>query len=164
MFFLAALLIASSVVYGQSRTSLTTVDRVLSEAERRIDRELRTVRVPAGHPNHGTTTFGRERNAKATLAQVDAVSRGRILNLRLFSGALAIIGCNSLAMGRRPKRKKPTHRTRKLPYVVELPSSKKPNFESLDELHDAIVSFIEYYNKTLANPYSWTYTGKILSD
>lgn len=38
------------------------------------------------------------------------------------------------------------------------------NFESLSALEAAIVSFIEYYNKTLAHPYNWTYTGKILSD
>jgi len=25
-------------------------------------------------------------------------------------------------------------------------------------------SIIEYYNKTLAHPYNWTYTGKVLAD
>lgn len=38
------------------------------------------------------------------------------------------------------------------------------SFASLDALEDAILSFIEYYNSTLAHPYNWTYTGKVLTD
>lgn len=37
-------------------------------------------------------------------------------------------------------------------------------FTSLDELENAILSFIDYYNTTLAHPYNWTYEGKILAD
>jgi hypothetical protein len=38
------------------------------------------------------------------------------------------------------------------------------NFTTLDALEDAILSFIAYYNKTLAQPYNWTYSGKVLAD
>ena len=38
------------------------------------------------------------------------------------------------------------------------------NFTSLDSLAKAILSFIDYYNATLAHPYNWTYTGKVLAD
>lgn len=37
------------------------------------------------------------------------------------------------------------------------------NFASLDALEDAILSFIDYYNRTLAHPYNWTYKGQLLS-
>ena len=37
------------------------------------------------------------------------------------------------------------------------------SFTSLAALEDAIISFIEYYNETLAHPYKWTYTGKVLA-
>lgn len=37
------------------------------------------------------------------------------------------------------------------------------NFTSLDNLHDQILAFIDYYNQHLAKPYNWTYTGKILT-
>lgn len=37
------------------------------------------------------------------------------------------------------------------------------SFASLDALEDAILSFIDYYNETLAHPYNWTYTGKLLA-
>ena len=36
------------------------------------------------------------------------------------------------------------------------------SFDSLASLEDAILSFIDYYNATLAHPYNWTYTGKVL--
>jgi hypothetical protein len=38
------------------------------------------------------------------------------------------------------------------------------SFASIDALEDAILSFIDYYNETLAHPYNWTYTGKILAE
>jgi len=38
------------------------------------------------------------------------------------------------------------------------------SFTSLDALEDAIRSFIDYYNKTLAHPDNWTYAGKVLAD
>tara|TARA_R110002073_G_scaffold324568_3_gene502636 strand:+ start:25945 stop:26733 length:789 start_codon:yes stop_codon:yes gene_type:complete len=127
--FFAVLLFATSVVYGQSRTSLKAVNREFSIEERRKDFELRTVRIPKGHPNHGTTTYGPELSGKTTIAQIDTKSRRRILIIRLFSGTFAMIGFMSLVMGRRPKRNKPTHRKRKLPDTLEMPSSKKPGSE-----------------------------------
>lgn len=36
------------------------------------------------------------------------------------------------------------------------------NFTSLDDLRDKITRFIEYYNTTMAHPYNWTYTGRLL--
>ena len=38
------------------------------------------------------------------------------------------------------------------------------SFNSLDALEDAILTFIDYYNTTLAHPYNWTYTGSVLAD
>lgn len=37
------------------------------------------------------------------------------------------------------------------------------SFNSLDILQTAIESFINYYNETMAKPYNWTYTGKVLA-
>jgi len=37
------------------------------------------------------------------------------------------------------------------------------SFDSLDALQDAIISFINYYNETMAKPSNWTYTGKLLA-
>lgn len=37
------------------------------------------------------------------------------------------------------------------------------SFDSLDTLQIAIESFIDYYNETMAKPYDWTYTGKVLA-
>ena len=37
------------------------------------------------------------------------------------------------------------------------------SFSSLAALEDAIITFIDYYNTTLAHPYNWTYTGKVLA-
>jgi transposase len=36
---------------------------------------------------------------------------------------------------------------------------KRGNFTSLDELRDHILAFIAYYNRTMAKPIKWTYTG-----
>lgn len=35
------------------------------------------------------------------------------------------------------------------------------SFQSIDDLCDKILRFIDYYNETLAHPYSWTYTGRV---
>jgi len=37
------------------------------------------------------------------------------------------------------------------------------DFNSVDDLQDKIIEFIEYYNKHLAKPYQWTYTSKPLA-
>lgn len=36
---------------------------------------------------------------------------------------------------------------------------KRGNFCSLDDLRDHILAFITYYNRTMAKPFKWTYTG-----
>ncbi len=36
---------------------------------------------------------------------------------------------------------------------------KRGNFRSLDDLRDRILAFIAYYNRTMAKPIKWTYTG-----
>lgn len=36
---------------------------------------------------------------------------------------------------------------------------KRGNFLSLDDLRDHILAFIAYYNRTMAKPIKWTYTG-----
>lgn len=37
------------------------------------------------------------------------------------------------------------------------------SFDSLPSLEASIRSFIEYFNETMAKPYKWTYTGKVLA-
>ena len=36
---------------------------------------------------------------------------------------------------------------------------KRGNFLSLNDLRDQILAFIAYYNRTMAKPIKWTYTG-----
>ena len=36
---------------------------------------------------------------------------------------------------------------------------KRGNFTTLDDLRDQILAFIAYYNRTMAKPIKWTYTG-----
>ena len=36
---------------------------------------------------------------------------------------------------------------------------KRGNFRLLDDLRDQILAFIAYYNRTMAKPIKWTYTG-----
>jgi putative transposase len=36
---------------------------------------------------------------------------------------------------------------------------KRGNFCSVDDLRDQILAFIAYYNRTMAHPFKWTYTG-----
>jgi putative transposase len=36
---------------------------------------------------------------------------------------------------------------------------KRGNFTPLDDLRDRILAFIDYYNRTMAKPIKWTYTG-----
>jgi len=40
---------------------------------------------------------------------------------------------------------------------------KRASFSSTDDLQQRILDFIAYFNKTLAKPFKWTYTGKPLS-
>ena len=39
---------------------------------------------------------------------------------------------------------------------------KRGSFESVEDLRDRILGFIDYFNKTLAKPFRWTYTGRPL--
>jgi transposase len=39
---------------------------------------------------------------------------------------------------------------------------KRGSFRSLDELKAKVLAFIEYYNRTMAKPFKWTYQGKPL--
>ena len=40
---------------------------------------------------------------------------------------------------------------------------KRGNFLSTDDLKTKIVAFMDYFNKTMAKPFKWTYRGKILT-
>jgi hypothetical protein len=40
---------------------------------------------------------------------------------------------------------------------------KRGNFTSVDELKRKVLAFIEYYNRTMAKPFKWTYQGKALN-
>ncbi|MCP4499353.1 MAG: IS630 family transposase, partial [Deltaproteobacteria bacterium] len=39
---------------------------------------------------------------------------------------------------------------------------KRASFNSLDDLKQRVLSFIEYFNAVLAKPIKWTYTGRPL--
>ncbi len=39
---------------------------------------------------------------------------------------------------------------------------KRGNFSSADELKERILAFIDYFNKTMAKPFKWTYAGRPL--
>ena len=39
---------------------------------------------------------------------------------------------------------------------------KRASFASVEQLKERVLSFIEYFNRTMAKPFKWTYTGKAL--
>ena len=39
---------------------------------------------------------------------------------------------------------------------------KRSSFTSLDTLRERVLAFIEYFNRVLAKPFRWTYTGRPL--
>ncbi|MHB0939318.1 MAG: IS630 family transposase, partial [Armatimonadota bacterium] len=40
---------------------------------------------------------------------------------------------------------------------------KRGSFTSVADLRQRILRFIDYFNRTLAKPFKWTYQGKVLS-
>ena len=40
---------------------------------------------------------------------------------------------------------------------------KRGNFTSIEDLKRKVLAFIEYYNRTMAKPFKWTYQGKALN-
>jgi len=40
---------------------------------------------------------------------------------------------------------------------------KRGNFSSVDDLKRKVLAFIEYYNRTMAKPFKWTYQGRALT-
>jgi transposase len=40
---------------------------------------------------------------------------------------------------------------------------KRASFNSIEQLHQALINFIEYFNATMAKPFKWTYAGKPLT-
>ncbi len=40
---------------------------------------------------------------------------------------------------------------------------KRGNFKSIEDLKRKVLAFIEYYNRTMAKPFKWTYQGRALS-
>ena len=39
---------------------------------------------------------------------------------------------------------------------------KRGSFTSVEDLQTKILAFIDYYNRTMAKPFKWTYQGKLL--
>ncbi len=39
---------------------------------------------------------------------------------------------------------------------------RRGNFPAVENLEDKLRQFLDYYNKTMAHPFNWTYTGKPL--
>ena len=40
---------------------------------------------------------------------------------------------------------------------------KRGSFTSVDDLQQKVMDFIDYYNRTMAKPFKWTYQGKVLA-
>jgi DDE superfamily endonuclease len=40
---------------------------------------------------------------------------------------------------------------------------KRGNFTSVEDLRERIFAFINYFNRTMAKPFKWTYTGRPLT-
>lgn len=40
---------------------------------------------------------------------------------------------------------------------------KRASFTSIENLRQRILDFIDYFNKTMAKPFKWTYTGRPLT-
>jgi putative transposase len=40
---------------------------------------------------------------------------------------------------------------------------KRGNFTSIEDLRTKVLAFIDYFNRTMAKPFRWTYTGKALA-
>ena len=40
---------------------------------------------------------------------------------------------------------------------------KRGNFTSVEHLKAKVLAFIEYFNRTMAKPFMWTYKGKALA-
>jgi transposase len=40
---------------------------------------------------------------------------------------------------------------------------KRGNFLSVEDLRERILAFIHYFNRTMAKPFKWTYTGRPLT-
>jgi hypothetical protein len=40
---------------------------------------------------------------------------------------------------------------------------KRGSFTSVEDLNAKVFDFIEYYNRTMAKPFKWTYQGKALT-
>jgi hypothetical protein len=40
---------------------------------------------------------------------------------------------------------------------------KRGNFTSIEDLRERILAFINYFNRTMAKPFKWTYTGRPLT-
>ena len=39
---------------------------------------------------------------------------------------------------------------------------KRGSFQSVEELQEKVMGFIDYYNRAMAKPFKWTYQGKVL--
>jgi putative transposase len=40
---------------------------------------------------------------------------------------------------------------------------KRGNFTSVEDLREKVLAFIDYFNRTMAKPFRWTYTGRALA-
>ena len=40
---------------------------------------------------------------------------------------------------------------------------KRGSFTSVEDLQAKVFAFVEYYNRTMAKPFKWTYQGKVLT-
>lgn len=40
---------------------------------------------------------------------------------------------------------------------------KRSSFTSVEQMRERTVAFIDYFNKTMAKPFKWTYTGRPLT-
>jgi len=47
--------------------------------------------------------------------------------------------------------------------ILVLRLLKRGNFSSVEDLRERIFAFINYFNRTMAKPFKWTYTGRPLT-
>jgi hypothetical protein len=40
---------------------------------------------------------------------------------------------------------------------------RRASFDSINDLNARVLAFVEYFNKTMAKPFKWTYRGRALA-
>jgi transposase len=165
--FIIDLNVASGGIGNRSSGPTRTEADFASHVQRSVEREPDVRKwhfVVDNLDTHRSETLVRLVARASGLGETDLGEKGKsgILHNRVSRAAFLSEGSHKIVFHYTPKHSSWLNQIEIWLSILVRKLLKRGSFSSVEELENKVMEFIDYYNRTMAKPFAWSYRGKVL--